>query len=93
MLSKNDLERERYEARVKFEMDRLSFLEEARQEGLTKGREQGREEGVKVITPRIQFYERMLKLPPTPTEELIRLSVEELEAKAQALEKQLAPHE
>ena len=45
VLSQNDLERERYRARVKVQRDELSRLHSAREEGLEQGREQGREQG------------------------------------------------
>ena len=53
MLTQTDLERERYEARRKVQLDdqtrlkvaRLEGREEERQEGRREGREEGREEG------------------------------------------------
>jgi flagellar biosynthesis/type III secretory pathway protein FliH len=44
MLTQSDLERERYEARLKLERDRISF-EKRMQRLATEGREQGRAEG------------------------------------------------
>jgi flagellar biosynthesis/type III secretory pathway protein FliH len=44
MLTQSDLERERYEARLKLERDRISF-EKQMQRLATEGREQGRAEG------------------------------------------------
>ena len=41
VISKTDLERERYEARVRFERDQRSNLNEARQEGHAKGLQEG----------------------------------------------------
>ena len=45
MLSQDDLERERYLARVKLQRDELSRLYSAREEGREEGWEKGREEG------------------------------------------------
>ena len=47
MLSQDDLERERYLARVKLQRDELSRLYSAREEGREEGWEKGREEGRK----------------------------------------------
>lgn len=41
MLSKNDVERERYRARQKWERDQAAFLDEALEEGRQEGREAG----------------------------------------------------
>jgi predicted transposase/invertase (TIGR01784 family) len=45
MLSQSDLERERYEARRKAQLDHNTFLKEARMTGLEQGLEQGRQQG------------------------------------------------
>src|SRR5438132_13173652 len=45
MLTQTDLERERYEARRKAQLDENTFVKVARLEGRDEGREQGREEG------------------------------------------------
>lgn len=45
MLSQDDLERERYKARLKVQRDEKSRLESALSEGLERGLERGREEG------------------------------------------------
>jgi hypothetical protein len=87
MLSKNDLERERYEARMKVYRDALSLVrlgEYERTEGRAEGRAEGRIEGV--LIGRIQLRQEMLQLPVTSTEDLSRLSTEEL----QRLDQQLA---
>jgi predicted transposase/invertase (TIGR01784 family) len=83
MLTQNDLERERYQARLKAERDRFSYLKDAREEGLEEGRKQGETLG------RIHAYQRLLKLPLTPAAELQALPLVDLEAKAAALENQL----
>jgi hypothetical protein len=68
MLTQTDQERERYEARRKAQLDHNSSLKAARMEG--------REEGEKIGN--IHFCERWLNRPITPTEELARLTFEEL---------------
>lgn len=45
MLSQNDLERERYRARLKWERDQRAFIIEAREEALREGRAEGRAQG------------------------------------------------
>jgi predicted transposase/invertase (TIGR01784 family) len=93
MLTQNDLERQRYEARLKDQRDRSSFLkyaleeaEKRRQEGLEQGRQEGQKEGQ---VDRIHLCQRLLKLPLTPPEELLTLSLADLRAKAESLEQQL----
>ena len=87
MLAQSDLERERYEARLKDLRDRISFVEDARREGLEQGLEQGLERGK--LLGRIQGYEQVLKQRPSSTEDLAALPLDELRARAQALERQL----
>jgi predicted transposase/invertase (TIGR01784 family) len=47
MLTQDELERERYESRLKAERDRVSYLREARELGLAQGQKQGLEQGLK----------------------------------------------
>jgi predicted transposase/invertase (TIGR01784 family) len=88
MLTQTDLERERYEARRKAQLDYNTGLKVARLEGLEQGLERGRrEEKIAVI----QFCERLLKRPQTPTDQLEALSLQDLtrladELQAQALQ-------
>ncbi len=72
MVTQTELERERYEARRKAQMDFASGMEEARLDGLEKGRIEGEKIGI------IHVCERMLNRPETPTEQLAQLSLEEL---------------
>ena len=74
-----DRERERYQARLKWERDQTAFIDEARQEGQQKGQWIGR----------IQLCQELLSLPSTTKEELTALAVAELRAKAQLLEQQI----
>ena len=95
MLTQDQLERERYEARLKAQFDRNTLLragdrrhEEGLQEGLQQGREQGRALGEKIGM--IHAYEQLLNLPQTPDAELAALSLEELTSKAEKLQQQLS---
>lgn len=86
MLTQNDLERERYEARLKAHHDYVSFLHEAKhrhEQGLQQGRAQGAAIG------RIQVCQRLLKRRETPEEQLLALPLDELFRQAEQLEKEL----
>jgi predicted transposase/invertase (TIGR01784 family) len=88
MLTQDDLERERYEARLKGERDRSYFAKYAtyaREEGIEQGRQEGLQLG---LEGRIHFCQRLLGIPVTPGEQLLALSVDELEAIVADLEKQ-----
>ena len=74
VISQNDLERERYLARVKVERDELSRLHSAREEGKLIGT--------------IQLCQRLLKRPLTPHQDLLALSLAELQQLAQRLEQE-----
>jgi hypothetical protein len=87
MLTQNDQERERYESRLKAQRDQYSFAECARDEGRNEGREEGLAKGE--VLGRIHVYQRLLKLPLTPREDLLGLPLVELQARAAALEQQL----
>jgi predicted transposase/invertase (TIGR01784 family) len=95
MLAQNDVERERYEARRKAQLDyntglkaaRLEGREEGRQEGCEEGRSQGRAEGE--IIGRIHLCERLLKRQLTPTEQLANRPLEELMQLADDLQSQI----
>lgn len=83
MLSQTNIERERYESRRKAQMDYDSGLKGARLEGEAEGEARGKAEG-KIGT--IQFCERLLKRPVTPTEQLQSLSLDELTKLADELQ-------
>ena len=87
MLTQSDLERERYESRLKAQRDQFSFLKAAREEAMKEGRQEGRQEGQAV--GRIHICQQLLKLPLTPGEELLALPLAELQAKAAELEQQI----
>jgi hypothetical protein len=80
VLSQNDLERERYLARVKLQRDELSRLHSAREDGLQAG------ERIETI----HAYQRLLKRPLTPREYLLERPLTELAQLAQQLEAELA---
>ena len=77
MLTQNDTERERYEARLKKLRDERSNLLGAEQRG--------------VLIGHIQMCERMLKRAPTSFEELKSLRMEKLKELAAELAKQAFP--
>jgi predicted transposase/invertase (TIGR01784 family) len=75
MLSQNDVERERYRARLKWEREQTAYVDEAREQGEWIGR--------------IHFAQELLNLPETPRAELGSLSIEELQMRVRALGQQL----
>ncbi len=79
MLTRDALERERYEAREKAYRDQISLLQEAKEEGRGEGE----------LIGQIHLCQRFLKRPLTPREELVRLSVEELRQRAEELEAEM----
>lgn len=78
MLTQSDLERERYEARLKWQRDERSRLTSAREEGR-------REEVLK----RIHLCQRLLRQPLTPAEEVLALPPEAAQRLAEMLEQQV----
>ena len=75
MLTQTDLQRERYEARLKAQLDYNTGLKVARLEGLEEGLQKG-QAAEKIHA--IHLLERKLEQPETPTEQLAQLSLEEL---------------
>lgn len=75
MLTQADIDREREESRRKAELDYTSGLKHAYRKGHCIGR--------------IQSYEELLKRPETPTEQLDKLSLKELERLADELQLQV----
>src|SRR5580698_8901773 len=86
MLSQTDIERERYEARRKAQLDYNSGLKGARLEGKAEGKAEGLAEGKIGV---IQFCERLLRRPETLTEQLQSLSLDELIKLADDLQNQV----
>jgi hypothetical protein len=86
MLSQNELERERYEARRKAQLDYNTGMKAARMEGREEGREEGLARGEKIGV--IHLCERLLQRPETPTQQLAAQSLEELTRLANELQAQ-----
>jgi predicted transposase/invertase (TIGR01784 family) len=76
VLSQTDQERERYEARRKWQLDYNTGMKVARLEGLEAGEQIGR----------IHAYERLLQRQETSTEKLVGLPLEELTRRADELQ-------
>jgi predicted transposase/invertase (TIGR01784 family) len=79
MLTQNEIERERYEARRKAQLDYISGLKAARIEGQAEGEKIGE----------IHLCERLLQRPETPSEQLQKLSLEDLTQIAEKLQAQV----
>jgi predicted transposase/invertase (TIGR01784 family) len=79
MVTQSDLERERYEARVKLQRDERSRLSSARREGLQLGE----------LVGRIHAWQELLGRPLTPADELASLTVEDLKRLADELRQEL----
>lgn len=91
MLTPSDLERERYEARLKMQRDIHTRLAETRDEAIAAGRQEGLAAGRKEgRVEQIHFCQRMLQQPLTPREELLALAADELDRLAGNLEAELA---
>jgi hypothetical protein len=82
MLGQTDLERERYEARRKAQLDYNTGMKIARQEGQAAGEKIG-------IIRIIQLCERLLNRPETAPEQLAGLSIEDLARLADELQGQV----
>lgn len=94
MLTQTDLERERYEARRKAQLDYNTGMKVARMEGKTEGEIEGEKRGelkgrMEGEIKRVHLCERLLRRPETPAEKLAGLSLEELDRMAQELEEAL----
>ena len=88
MLSQTDLERERYEGRLKQQRDMRAIQEEARRAQEEAHRAQ--EEAHRAWEGQIHLCERLLRRPETPEEQLRGLPIAELERLAKTLEAELA---
>jgi predicted transposase/invertase (TIGR01784 family) len=105
MISQSELDRERYESRLKAQYDAYSLMVEARdalekgrqqgrQQGLQEGRQEGRQEGLQQgrnegQIARIQSLQRLLRRSVTLTEKLRGRSFADLEGVAASLEAEL----
>jgi predicted transposase/invertase (TIGR01784 family) len=75
MLTQDEVERERYEARRKAQLDHNTLVRVAREEGWEKGHKEGHKEGKIDV---IRSCERLLNRPESPTDQLMALSLDEL---------------
>ena len=91
MVTQSDLERERYEARLKLERDHRMFVKLA-DRALVQGRQEGLQEGRAIgeLLGRIHAFQELLGHPLTPLEDLVALSAEELNRRADELKQQLS---
>jgi predicted transposase/invertase (TIGR01784 family) len=91
MVTQSELERHRYEDRLKAQRDALSNRIADRTEGLEEGRKEGRQQGLQQgqLIGRIQTYLEVLARPVTSIDELAAMPMAELEQLAQQLEAQL----
>jgi predicted transposase/invertase (TIGR01784 family) len=80
MITQSDLERERYEARLKWQRDMSSALAYASEDGRRKE-----------LVRHIHFCQRLLRRTETPAEELLALPLEDLDSLAQQLEAEVIP--
>jgi hypothetical protein len=83
VLTQSEIERERYEARLKGLRDQSASLIGAKEEGRKEGHKEG------ALMGRIQACQNFLKQPQTPIEELETRSREELELQFKQLETQV----
>lgn len=88
MLTQDQVERERYEARVKLHRDEISRMVAAREEGEEKGQVTGARNELAAL---VQQLEGMLQLPRTPSSDLQSLSLNVLRARHDALMQRLQP--
>ena len=96
-MNRFDVERERYEARLKALRDMSASLagerEEGRKEGHKEGHKEGLAEGIDVgeLMGRIHLCQKLLKQAQTPKEELEKWSVDDLARLAAELQRQALP--
>jgi flagellar biosynthesis/type III secretory pathway protein FliH len=89
MLSKNQLEREEYEARLRVQRDESILARAAEiyhETGFKKGLAEGRKE---VWVDMIQRFQRGLKREVTARDELLALSLAQLQTLAEQLERHI----
>lgn len=99
MLTQDEKERMRYEARMLAIGTQQTLVEEAEERGKEEahergreeGRDEGREEGMEkgeFIGP-IHQCERLLQRPQTPSDDLVQLTMDDLRRRADELEAEL----
>jgi hypothetical protein len=77
-MSKNEVEWARYQSRLKFQRDQNMYLKDARESGLKEGQ-----------ADNIRFCQSLLNIPMTPREDLLVLTLDELNAKVAELKAKL----
>jgi predicted transposase/invertase (TIGR01784 family) len=93
MLTQSELEREKYEARLKYQRDELSRqheLNEAQHELNEARRLAELSEQRGELIGRVQMCEEVLKLPPTPKETLRAMTLEQLQQLVEQLKARVA---
>jgi ribosomal protein L10 len=83
MITRTPETRELYEARLKAQLDEAARLDYARAEGEQIGQQRGERIG------QIRLIEDLLKMPPTESEELAKLGLEQLATRLAELRKLL----
>ena len=83
MMAQSEIERERYEARRKAQMDHDWIIKSSKAESRAEGLAQGEKIGA------IHVYERLLNKSETPREQLQSITLEELTRMADALRMQI----
>jgi hypothetical protein len=86
MLGQTEMERERYEARRKAQLDYNTGMTVARMEGRVEGEVAGQARGIITM---IHVSERLLNRPQTPAEQLAALALEDLTRMAEELQTHL----
>jgi hypothetical protein len=95
MMTQSELERERYEARLKWQRDYAAAMDDARRQGEARGEAKGEARGeacgkTETLVQQVQTYQRLLGQPLSPLEHLQQRSLAELGTLIQALEEKLA---
>ncbi|HYV37081.1 MAG TPA: hypothetical protein VE988_15350 [Gemmataceae bacterium] len=86
MMTQDELERDRYESRLKMQRDISAALADARREGAAQAVARGR---AQELSRYIRSCQRWLRLAETPESQLRVMQVEELERLAQQLENEM----
>jgi predicted transposase/invertase (TIGR01784 family) len=80
MLTQSELEREKYEARLKYQRDEAARMRDAEERGKNRG----------VLIGRVQSYEEVLKLGPTPEATLLAMPLPQLQELVNRLKSEVA---
>jgi len=76
-----------YNSRLKFQRDAAARLDYAKEQGRSEGEQLGQIRGEQI--GRVRLLEQLLNQPPSASDELAKLSPDELAAKATDLQRQL----